>query len=223
MDNNLYQSWLDRHNISRPHKSGRWRVRWSDTLTINCLPDVIAVAEFESMNPTRTEWEYFCRWRDSEERKHKQNAAGFLRFAKYRHLVDGGGESQVRRTKKMCADIREAMTHFANGDFERGEAAMKDAWGAYMLLHVLSMNPLVLKGVRFQSGRKSGAKGWFRTMIEEEAKRIGNRDHKTVISSLENNDERIQEVDWESGEIWIKGDDDPRKIKTAQNILSQME
>lgn len=154
MNNPEYLEWLNHYNISRPHKTGRWRVWWNDTLTVSCPPDVIAVADFESFHPSETEWGYFCCWRDSDERKFKQNAAGFLRSAKYRHLIDGSGENQVKRVKEMCSNIRAAMIFFARGEIPNGKEAMSSAWGAYMILQTLSTWPLVNLAVKHKGKQR---------------------------------------------------------------------
>jgi hypothetical protein len=158
--NNLeYLEWLNQYNISRPHKTGRWRVWWKDTLTAHWPPGVIVVADFESFHPSETEWGHFCRWRDSDERRHKQNAAGFLRFAKHRHLIDGSGENQVKRVKEMCANIRAAMIFFSQNEPTQGEAFMSKAWGAYMMLSQLSTWPLINTALKHKdSQRKKGIK-----------------------------------------------------------------
>lgn len=216
-----YLKWLDRYDVSRPHRSGRWRVRQIDTRTINMLPYVLEVGGYFSEKPTKEDWEYFCKWRDSDEHRHKQNASGFLRFAKYRHLIDGSGESQVKRVREMCANIRKAMTSFADGEIQAGEAAMTTAWGAYMMLLMLSQHKFVMRGIEFQPGRKKGAKGQFTLLVEEAAKVAGNG-WKNVISHLESVGGIVQEVDWESEEIWIKGENEPRKFKTVRNKLAKL-
>lgn len=154
-----YLDWLDDNDIVRPHKSGRWRVRHIDTLTVNMPPFFLEVGGYFSEKPTKSEHEYFLMWHESDERRHKQNAAGFLRFAKYRHLIDGSGETQVNRVKEMCADIRAAMISFSKNNSAQGEALMTKAWGAYMILSQLSTWPLINTALKHKdSQRKKGIK-----------------------------------------------------------------
>lgn len=221
VDELSHKQWLSENDVSRPHRAGRWRVRFVDTRCAE-FPYFLEVGGFFSETPTRSDYEHFCKWRDSGERRHKQNAAGFLRFAKYRRLIDGSGENQVARVKEMCANIRTAMFAFAHGNNDAGESAMKDAWGSYMILAVLSTHSLVLKGVGFAPGRRKGAVGKFRTLVENAYSEIGRKNLKDVIKHLEKNDEHVEEVDWVSGEIWIAGELKARKFKTIQNILSRL-
>lgn len=220
-----YERWLSENNVSRPHKSGRWRVFASDSCCISFQhpehPHYLEVGGFFSEAPSASDIEFFNTWRDSDEKRHKQNAAGFLRFAKYRNLVDGTGETQRERVKKMCAQIRSAMTSFQNGDNAAGELAMKDAWGNYMILLMLSCNSLIVKGSRFSSGRQKGAVGEFRALVEQ-AFNAGARSFKEVVSHMEECSSRIDEVDWEREEIWLDGAPTSKKFKTVKNILADL-
>ena len=217
-----YQRWLERYNISLPHRTGRWRVRKADTFTACLPPHVLAVGGYFSEKPSQSEYGFYCRWRDSDERRHKVNALGFLRFARYRHLSDGGGETQVARVKGMCQKIRAAMSNFANGDIHAGEMNMNAAWAEYMMLVVLSQQTLVMKGVSFAPGRKKGAKSKFTLLVEEASKQAGTTQWKSVITAMESVDGIVQEVVWDAEQIWIRGDDKPRSFKRVKNILSKL-
>lgn len=99
---------------------------------------------------------------------------------------------------------------------------MKDAWGAYMILSVLSKHPLVIKGASFAPGKRKGAKGSFTKMVENASQEIASKNWKEVVLHLENANSHIQEVDWDSEKIWILGEDSPRRFKTVQNILAKL-
>lgn len=223
MDDTAYREWLERHNVSRPHRTGRWRVWWNDTLTVDMPPFVLAVADYESTTPTRADVEYFRRWRESDERRHKQNAAGFLRFSiTRRHLVDGSGESQVRRVREMARKIKEAMFLFAQGENAAGTDLMQSAWGEYMMIVVLSKSQLAVKGARFSPGRRKGAKGSFTRLVEDAARAASSKSWETVVQRLESMNHVVDEVDWDDKKIWIAGEDRPRTFKTVMNILSKL-
>ncbi|QKV58372.1 MAG: hypothetical protein HT580_15280 [Dechloromonas sp.] len=59
----------------------------------------------------------------------------------------GARKRNVRKHSK-------AMFAFSQGDCITGESAMKDAWGAYMILSVLSKHPLVIKGLASHRGKE---------------------------------------------------------------------
>lgn len=138
-----YLAWLDRHDVSRPHRTGRWRVRQADTLIIDLLSagGPLAVGGFFSEKPCKADHAHVARWRASDERRHKENAWGFLRMAKHRHAP-----GQLPRARAMCHSIGAAMRAFAAGDMPAGEAAMRDAWGEYMLLMTIGNAPMTIKG-----------------------------------------------------------------------------
>lgn len=98
---------------------------------------------------------------------------------------------------------------------------MKDAWGNYMFLVLLSCNPLIVKGSRFSSGRQKGAVGEFRALVEQ-AFNAGARSCKEVVSHMEERSSRIDEVDWEKEEIWLDGATAPKKFKTVKNIIASL-
>jgi hypothetical protein len=143
-------AWLAECDISRPHRTGRWRVRRADTGTTD--PRMAGMILGRAL--AQSEIDHLACWRDSEEFRHKANAAGFLHFAKYRHAVDGAGNSQMVRTKAMCRHIRVAMTLFGAGDLSAGEAAMQLAWAEYMLLLTISSARNAVAGAQYTAGHR---------------------------------------------------------------------
>jgi hypothetical protein len=216
-----FRQWLADNDIARLHPSGRWRVRFSDTQTFELPGDVYSVGGFFSENPTDTDKDFFHQWRESDERQQKQKAAAFLRFAQYRHLVDGDGKNQVTTVKKMCAHIRDAMKFFSNGNLDDGNDNMNKAWGFYMMLVMRSERHLVMKGIKFKPGKREGSKGRFTQLVEKTAAEAKSKDWKSVVRALESADQ-VQEVDWESEKIWITGEDNPRSFKTVKNLLAKI-
>ncbi|MBS4097962.1 MAG: hypothetical protein KGZ83_14115 [Sulfuricella sp.] len=151
-----YRDWLASNDVSRPHRSGRWRVRLSDTTTVNLLPYALEVGGYSSDNPTRDDYEFFCKWRDSDERRQKQNAAGYLRFAfGRRHKCDGNGVSQRGRVRDIAADIHTAMRCFAQGDDQGGKSSMASAWGSYILMQFIEQKPMATLGYRVTEAHKN--------------------------------------------------------------------
>lgn len=85
---------------------------------------------------------------------------------------------------------------------------------------ICGMADLAKKGGKFPSGQRKGAKGKFRLLVEGAANTSTSKTWKAVIGTMEGLDD-IQEVVWESEEIWVKGEDNARKFKTVRNILSK--
>jgi len=222
IDDLSHKQWLSDNDVSRPHRTSRWRVRSVDTRCVNFLPHFLEVGGFFSETPAMADYEHFCKWRDSDERRYKQNASGFLRFAKYRHLVDGEDKNQVHRVRKMCGDIRKAMIAFSQGDSTTGESSMHDAWCSYVLLALLSTSKLTRKGAVFAPGRRKGAKGSFRKLVENAHRETDDKSWKGVIKKLESDTSRVQEVDWDGEKIWIDGESSPKKFKTVRNIIAKL-
>ena len=82
--------------------------------------------------------------------------------------------------------------------------------------------PLVKRGRQFKPGKRQGAKGRFSKMVEYASKLSGSTDWKSVVQSIERLDDDVQEVDWESEEIWLRGEDNARTFKTVKNILAKL-
>lgn len=147
-DEASYRQWLTRNNISRPHPSGRWRIRWSDIPICGGLAGHrFAVGIFVAKNPTEEEYNFFYKWRDSDERKHKLNLVTFLKTAfAARHKIDEG----CGIAREMAALVRQALVAFAEGRESDGIQANQAAWCQYMIVREMSHRPLVDKGLSKQ-------------------------------------------------------------------------
>ena len=107
----------------------------------------------------------------------------------------------------------------------KNDLVLVDAWlnalivGLKAACHTI---PLALIGQKFSPGRKKGAKGKFRILIEQASEVAGSRDWKSVVQALEGFSYIVQEVDWSEEKIYLLGENSARSFKTVKNQLAKL-
>lgn len=105
-------------------------------------------------DPTDEESAFVSKWRKSDERKHKSNLFGFLKFTfAARRKFEGGGVI----AKETAALVRLALIAFADGREAEGLQANEDAWCQYMIARDASHRPFNTQGISQTKTRRS----WF--------------------------------------------------------------
>ena len=156
----------------------------------------------------------------------EQDEAEFVFFNAFHLSIDSvddfiegrqGLELSEDNVSALCGLRHDAFQAFKEKNVPLMESRCKTLEYA---CRICGMAGLAKKGSQFKSGRRKGTKGKFRLIVEEAAESSISKTWKSVIQSMESMDD-IQEVDWGSEEIWVRGEEKARRFKTVINILSE--
>lgn len=126
---------------------------------------------------------------------------------------DNPNKAELVRYRKLIAS---ANSH--------GDLKLLDAWLHALMIGLKAAThtiPLALSGKKFKSGRKPGATGKLRNIVEDAYNTVTDKSCKSVIKAMEGAN-GVDEVEWSDETVWIKGEDASRTFKTIQNIVTEL-